>query len=162
MHNHQNYAGGGHAPAQQPRHLRCPHCGDDGVVFTDEPHSHALPCPGCTYGRLRSAKWVVAHGVAVQVTPSHYRGVTWENGVTLAHTASCGAPEDARRHPDGYRCRRPALPATGGRAPLCDVHARGVTDAPSGDAVQLVATARSRHAEWEATAEARRAVEAAQ
>lgn len=156
MHNHQNLPGGAAFPPPQPPHLRCSHCGDDGIVFTDAPAGHALPCPGCAYGLRKSLAWIVSPSASIQVTPSHYRGVSWENGVTLAHIAVCGAPMDARRHPDGFRCRRPALPATGGRTPLCDVHAAGAVPVPAGPAVAFTSEARNRHAEWEAQRDARR------
>lgn len=160
MHHHQNLPGGAAFPPSQPEHLRCSHCGDDGIVFTDAPASHALPCPGCAYGLRKSLTWIVSPSAAIQVTPAHYREVTWQNGVTLDHIAVCDAPADARRHPDGYRCRRPALPGTGGRTPLCDVHARGAEIAPpSGAAAEFVATARNRHAEWEANRDARHAAD---
>jgi len=138
------------------RQHRCPHCADDGSVVLDEPGNVSLPCPHCTYGKRRAGRWLIRHDVIVEIGASHYRGVSWENGVTLEHTQACDAPSDSERFPDGYRCRRPARPSVSGIRPLCDVHAAGTVAAPTGAASSYVAEARANHEAWETRRVARR------
>ncbi len=128
-------------------HLRCSHCANDGMVSFDDPVNGAAPCPNCTYGMALAEK--------AEVAPSLYRGLTWENGLTLEHTMRCEAPRD-RREPDGYRCRRAAVPSATGTHAICDSHREGSAGVMSEAAVAYVETARARSAMWKSIADERR------
>ena len=156
MHEHRNMPPGASHPEPCAPHLRCPHCGNDGIVAVDVEPSYCLPCPGCQYGARRAESWYVAPGATMPVPPSAYRGVTWENGVTLEHTRTCQAAADSRHYPDGHRCRRPARPVAGGSLPLCDFHAAGGVVPESETTVGLLRDARQEYERRQAAARERR------
>jgi hypothetical protein len=134
--------------------IRCPHCGDTGLVLMDYPRNDAWPCPGCTYGELLNNRWTPdpdARGPWDTASASVRESLRWENGVSLAHTETCQAAADSTRHPDGRRCRRPAVPGAGGGLALCDAHRDGGVElSPQARAIaeRYVADARANSARW--------------
>lgn len=143
--------------------IRCPHCADCGIVSVDGPGNASMPCPGCSYGELLDRHW--QGGSPWQaITVVERESLSWENGITLRHTAVCSEPANSRHYPNGVRCRKPAIPSPGLRTAMCDWHALDADEraqrladiaASSSVAARFVADARASWERWDAEAAAR-------